>query len=55
MISEGPVKTTDVVGDPTGKSKSEEGIRDCQVDQVQCGGVELLLLLASDVQDQAVA
>lgn len=46
---------TDIVGNPAWQRQREQGIRQCKVDQINRGGVELLLPLADDTENQAVA
>lgn len=45
----------DVVRYSSRQRQGEQGVRQCQVDQIDGGGVELLLPLADNVQHQAVA
>lgn len=46
---------TDVVGDSARQRQCEEGVGEREVDQVDGGGVELVLPLADHVEDQGVA
>lgn len=45
----------DVINDSSRKCQSEQGVGQREVDQIDRGGVELLLPLADHVEDQAVA
>ena len=54
-ITEGPVKLTNVVYDSARQRQSEQAVGECQVEQVNGCGVELLPLLADHIEDQAVA
>lgn len=46
---------TDVVGDSARQRQCEQGVRKRQVDQIDGGGVELVLPLAHHIENQAVS
>lgn len=48
------MKALSIVYDPERQGESEEDVRDDQVERVQSGGVELLLVGSDDVEGQAV-
>lgn len=54
-VPERPVKVANVVGNPTRKRQSKEGVRQGQVKQIDGGGIRLLLPLAHYIEDQTVA
>lgn len=54
-VTEGPVEVTNVVCNSARKRQREKRIRQGQIDQIDRGGVGLLLPLADHVEDQTVA
>lgn len=54
-VTKWPVIVADVVRNSARQRQGEQGVRQCQVDQIDGGGVELLFPLADNKQHQAVA
>lgn len=50
-VTKGPVIVANVVRNSARKRQCEQGIRQCQVDKIDGSGVELLLLLADDIEN----
>lgn len=54
-VTKGPVKVTNVICNSARKRQCEERVRQRQVDQIDGGGVGLVLSLADHIEDQTVA
>lgn len=54
-VTKGPVKVTNVIYNSARESQCEESVRQSQIDQIDRGGVGLLLPLADHKEDQTVA
>lgn len=54
-VTKGPVIVPDVVNNSARQCQCEQGVRECEVDQINGGGVEFLLPLAGHIENQTVA